>query len=60
MSAPNRGYDTSEVALQVEWQAIAENSLETGGSPIDSYNLQWKILDSADDFTDIIGEDGAF
>jgi hypothetical protein len=55
MSAANRGYDTSEVAVQVEWQAIEENSLETGGSQIDSYNLQWKVLYSTDDFTDIIG-----
>lgn len=55
MLAPSRGYDTSESQVQVEWLAIEADSEQTGGSPIDSYNLQWKVKDSVDAFVDLVG-----
>ncbi len=39
MLTPIRGYDTSELLIQIQWFGITPLSKETGGSPIDSYNL---------------------
>jgi hypothetical protein len=60
MFAPTRGYYTSETQVEIEWLAIEALSQETGGSPIDSYNLQWRVTGSSDAFTDLVGQDGAY
>ena len=61
MTAPTRGAElSSETLVQVLWVAIPDDSTDNGGSPIDSYNLQWKIKDSVDDYVDLVGEDGNF
>jgi hypothetical protein len=60
MTAPTRGDLTSETQIDVYWTAIQANSLETGGSPIDSYNLQWMIKDSIVEFEDLHGQDGDY
>lgn len=55
-----RGFQTSESEVQILWTEIEADSTETGGAPIDSYNLQWKVKDSLDDYTDLVGEDGNY
>jgi hypothetical protein len=60
MITPTRGFATSESLIEIEWLPIPADSDETGGSAIDSYNLQWKVKDSADDYVDLVGEDGNF
>jgi hypothetical protein len=43
MTDPYRGDTTSETLIEVSWLEIEALSLNTGGSPIDSYNLSWKV-----------------
>jgi hypothetical protein len=54
MVPPTRGELTSETLLDIVWEAIVADSQETGGSPIDSYNLQWREAGEPD-FVDIVG-----
>ena len=60
MAQVTRGFQTSESVVQILWTEIVADSTETGGAPIDSYNLQWKIKDSPDAYTDLVGEDGNY
>lgn len=55
MASPMRGSLTDETQIEVTWTAIVANSQSTGGSPIDSYNLLWKVKDSYDDYKDLVG-----
>jgi hypothetical protein len=59
MLLPIQGFNTKETQIDVQWTPITEEKA-TGGSPIDSYNLQWQLLNSADDFIDLIGQDGSY
>ena len=59
VGSPSRGDLTSEEQIQIQWNPIEDNSEETGGSVILSYNLQWKQKYSLDDFTDLVGQNGS-
>lgn len=37
---PTRGLLTNTAQIQIDWSSLL-TSLETGGSPITSYNIQW-------------------
>ena len=53
-----RGQATSEVLIEINWVEIIAESEQTGGSPILSYNLQYRVKDSGLLFTDLTGEEG--
>jgi hypothetical protein len=58
MLAPTRGDLTTEEQIQTNW--ITSDDLDTaGGSIVTSYNLQWKINNTASSFVDLVGQDGS-
>jgi len=54
MQAPVRGMNTSLQTLQVFWQPLVNEM--TGGSPIDSYNLQWDRATNGTQWLDLCGD----
>jgi hypothetical protein len=51
------GSDTTTTQLAVDFVALTSGA-DTGGSTIDSYNLQWDQGTGA--WVDLFGEDGAY
>ena len=49
-----RGQETSEYQVHVQWSELA-TEVETGGSPITSYNLQWDQGTDGGSWTDLVG-----
>ena len=58
MLAPTLGSTFSLTSLQVTWLALT--GAATGGSSIDSYNLQFDSSTNGVTFTDLLGEDSNF
>jgi len=44
--------------IKIDWDALTGD--ETGGSPIDSYNLQWDNNSNGANWSDLKGELGSF
>ena len=54
MAPPTRGSSTNTGSLQVFWTALVGD--QTGGAPIDSYNLQWDQGTNAQSWYDLTGD----
>lgn len=57
MTAVTRGSATSETQIEVNWSALT--GTDTGGSSIDTYNLQWDAGTNGATWTDIHGALGS-
>lgn len=57
MSPVTRGSQTSESQIEVFWSALTGTS--TGGSSIDTYNLQWDAGSNGASWNDIHGQTGS-
>ena len=58
MSPVVRGPATSTTQIEAVWTALTGH--QTGGSPIDSYHLQWDLSSNEAQWYDLIGEEGNF
>lgn len=58
MAPVTRMPDTIKTMLHVQWVALTGD--RTGGSPIDSYSLQWDKASNEANWYDLIGQDGSF
>lgn len=54
MIAPTRGEDTTELQVHVVW-VTQTTDVQTGGTPILSYNLQWDEGTGNDVWVDLVG-----
>jgi hypothetical protein len=57
MAPVTRMADSNQIALHVQWSALSGDA--TGGSAIDSYNLQWDNASNGQNWFNLIGEDGS-
>ena len=58
MAPVRRADDTTKLVLHILWDSLTGD--QTGGSSIDSYNLQWDKASNEATWFDLIGEDGVF
>jgi hypothetical protein len=54
MGPPTRGQGTSEGQIQVFWTALV-SSVDVGGAPITSYNLQWDEGSGGSSWSNLVG-----
>ena len=58
MTPPSRGSQTSEAQIEIFWSPLTSSS--TGGSAIQTYNLQWDAGTNGVQWFDLQGDDGFF